>query len=174
MMAPAMSSRTDERLPYRDLAGQGARVTRSLPVEALPRLAAIAPGRSEVSVELAFALDDERRPWVSGCAEVTVAATCQRCLGEFEHGMRIDFALCIVSDAALASELAGGADVLVAEADAVTVAEVVEDELLLALPDRMCREEPCPHLPALSYPAPDASQPEPEDNPFHVLSVLKR
>lgn len=169
-----MNTRPDERLPYRELARQGARVVRSVPADCLGRLSAIAPGRSELRVDMTFSLDQDNRPWVTGSAEVVAYATCQRCLEQFDSALRAGFELCIVKDPQLASALAGEADVLVADTDSVTIADVVEDELILALPDRLCVEDPCPHAPELSYPAPDAPEPEPEDNPFSVLSELKR
>ena len=51
------------------------------------------------------------------------------------------------------------------------VAELIEDELLLALPMRACVEERCANRPPLEYgPAVEADQ----DNPFAVLSELKQ
>ncbi|MEQ8861383.1 MAG: DUF177 domain-containing protein [Pseudomonadales bacterium] len=169
-----MSTGPDERLPFRDLAGQGARIVRTLAPDALPRLAAIASGRRELRIDMTFTLDADRRPWVRGTADTAISATCQRCLERFDQNMLVDFELCIVADPDLASALADGVDVLVAEDDTVTVAQVIEDELLLALPERLCREDPCPYAPVLSYPADEAPQPAPEDNPFHVLASLKR
>lgn len=174
MIAPAMNTRPDERLPFRDLARQGARVARSLPADSLGRLSEVAPGRGTLEVDMTFSLDAEARPWVRGSATLRVAATCQRCLGVFDRDLQVSFELCIVTDPALASAMAEEADVLVTDADWVTVADVVEDELLLALPERLCTEEPCPNAPALDYPDADAPEPDREDNPFQVLSQLKR
>lgn len=171
--ARAMKTRPDERLPYLDLARQGARVVRRVPADAFSRLGEIAPGRGELCLEMVFSLDQERRPWVSGTVSVPVDATCQRCLEHFERVLEAEFSLCIVSDEQLASDLAEDVDVLVAETGAVTVADVVEDELILAVPDRLCTAEPCPYAPPLDYPA-DGAEPPARDNPFSVLSDLKR
>lgn len=172
MMAPAMNTRPDERLPYLELARQGARVVRSLEANRLQRLAEIASGHDELRVELRFDVDGQGRPWVRAATDVTVRAACQRCLETFDHRMQAAFELCILNDADEASALAAEADVLVADSEAITVADVVEDELILALPERLCREIPCPHAPPLAYPADDA--PEENDNPFQVLAELKR
>ena len=174
MMAPAMNTRPDERLPYLELAKQGARVVRSVQAEAFTRLAELAPGRGTMQVEMHFSLDQDGRARAAGFVEGVVNATCQRCLEQLERPMRATFDLCIVEDAELASELARSADVLAADSDTVTVAQVVEDELILGLPERLCIEEPCPLAPALSYPAVEAEETEPDENPFSVLSVLKR
>lgn len=169
-----MSTRPDERLPYRELARQAARLARRVAAADLTRLAEIAPGRGELRTELRFHLDEASRVWVCGTAAVSVRATCQRCLGTFDHELEAAFELCIVDDQARASALATEVDVLVAGPDAVTVAEVVEDELILAVPERLCRVEPCEHAPALSYPA-DATQTERDErsNPFEILATLK-
>ena len=171
--ARAMKTRPDERLPYLELARQGARVERRVPAEAFARLDAVAPGSGELRAELVFSLDDERQPWVTGAAAVLVNATCQRCLERFDRALEVEFALCIVRDGELASELAERADVLVADGDAVTVADVVEDELILRVPERLCRGEPCPQAPPLESPAEGAPAPA-RENPFSVLSDLKR
>ena len=168
-----MTTPPDERLPYLDLARQGARVSRSVQPERLRRLDGIAPGRGPLHVDMTFDLDGHARPWVSGTVEVTVAATCQRCLEQFDHQMRERFELCITRDPEQASELAAEADVLVVEADAVSVADVVEDELILGLPERLCTETPCPHAPAMEYPAKEPN-PADDDNPFRVLSKLRQ
>ncbi len=173
-MAPAMNTHPDEALPYLDLARQGARVVREFPAVALERLAEIAPGQDTLSLDMRFSMDGNGRPWVAGQAAVTVAATCQRCLERFDRQMTARFELCIVRNAATASELAEEVDVLVLDSDELTLAQVVEDELLLSLPERLCEEEPCPFAPNLEFPAPDAPEPAETDNPFHVLSQLKR
>jgi uncharacterized protein len=168
-----MNTRPDERLPDLELARQGARVVRSVQAGELTRLADIAPGRGVLNVEMSFDLDAQGHPWVTGSAHVVLEATCQRCLEQFDHPMQADFALCIVQDPDLASALADEVDVLVADTDTVTIATVVEDELILSLPERLCSETPCPYLPALEYPAGESTEPS-HDNPFQVLSVLKQ
>ncbi|MFU8814089.1 MAG: YceD family protein [Pseudomonadales bacterium] len=169
-----MNTRPEERLPYLELARQGARVVRSVQADAFARLADIAPAKGVMQVEMNFSLDENGRARAVGSAEVVVNATCQRCLEQLERPMRVTFDLCIVEDAELASELARSEDVLAADSESVTVAQVVEDELILALPERLCVEEPCPLAPALSYPAAEADEAEPDENPFSVLSLLKR
>jgi uncharacterized protein len=173
MMAPAMNTRADERLPYLELAKQGARVARSVQPDELVRLAELAPGRTAIDTEMTFSIGGDGRVWVKGVVEGVVGATCQRCLEKLDRPLRATFDLCIVNDPTLASKLAGGADVLAAEGDTVTVAQIIEDELILGLPDRLCVEDPCPLAPSLSYPA-GPEEPEPRDNPFSVLSQLKR
>jgi len=174
MIAPAMTTPTDERLAYASLARQAVRMERQLPADALPRLAEIAPGRGPVSVTLEFRVDGAGRSWVSGRADQLVAAACQRCLERFERRLGVTFDLCIVREGADLREIADGTDVLVVEGETVAIAEIIEDELLLGVPDRLCEEEPCPYAPVLSFPATGAERTEAAESPFNVLSKLKR
>lgn len=177
MMAPAMTTPSDERLAFANLARQGARVERRLPAASLQRLAELAPGIDDVQVELEFRLDGSERPWVRGRAAQVVDATCQRCLERFEFPLSVAFDLCMVAEGGDVREIADQADVLVVDGETVAIADIVEDELLLGLPDRLCREDPCPYAPALSYPAEVAEVADTAErtvNPFSVLSKLKR
>ena len=177
MMAPAMNTHPDDRFAYPELARQGAVVVRRLQADSLPRLNELAPGKGAVAVELNFRLDGAGRPWVSGRAMQAVEAGCQRCLGRFDRTLEVEFDLCIVREEKHARELAGVADVLVVEAETVSIADIVEDELLLGLPERLCLEDPCGFAPAMSYPvagAEVADAAQAADNPFSVLLKLKR
>jgi uncharacterized protein len=174
MMAPAMNACPEERLRYLDLAKQGARVSRRVQAATLPRLHALAPGTSEVAVELRFHLDAEGRPWVTGTAVQAVRAACLRCMEELDCGLEAAFSLCILKEGGEARTVGSDHDVLIVEGDAITIEDVVEDELLLALPERLCTVEPCPRAPALGFPAP-AVQDEPESgHPFGILKRLKQ
>jgi uncharacterized protein len=177
MMPPAMTTPPDERLAYANLARQGAHVQRRLPAAALPRLGAIAVGKGVIDVDLKFRLDGSGRPRVEGRVSQLVETACQRCLERFDHRLSVEFDVCIMREGAAATEAAERTDVLVAEGESVSIADIVEDELLLGLPDRLCRTEPCPHAPALSYPAAGeepADEPAESASPFSVLSKLKR
>jgi uncharacterized protein len=94
--------------------------------------------------DLAFRRDKARRPVVLGWVRAVVPLVCQRCLGVVEHP--VDSQVCLL--------LLPGADVGVAPepydpypvvSDRVSLADLVEDELLLALPQipmhspRTCR-----------------------------------
>lgn len=171
-----MATPSDERLAYATLARQGVHVRRSLPADALTRLGELACGLGEIEVEVEFRTDDSGRPWVRGRAAQRVEATCQRCVERMPYDLAVEFDLCIQRESAAARELAERMDVLMVTGDSVTLAEVVEDELLLGLPERLCAEEPCPFAPPLVYPVSE----EPADTtpgqggPFDVLATLKR
>ncbi|MEM8767470.1 MAG: YceD family protein [Pseudomonadota bacterium] len=184
-----MNTRSQETLLYRDLARRGATLTRVLSLDLLPRLKDLsaegaASTTSSVDVSLSFSESASGAAVVEGRALVRLDLECHRCAEALPHELAAEFHCAIVGSEAQADafkESGAASDVLVAAGMTVTVADIVEDELLLALPDRLCASEPCEHLPALSYPAdteaagPEASDHEEEgsDNPFSVMAELK-
>ena len=97
---------------------------------------------------------------------------CQRCLGPVEAVLDADRSFLFVAgeDAAAALDADSEDDVL-ALTRSLDLRELVEDELLLALP-LVPRHEECPE--PLEVP-PDADAPvEEKKNPFAVLAALKR
>lgn len=182
MIAPAMKTRQDEALRYAELARQGARVERSLVRDDLPRWSQLVHGEAAVKVAFEFYRDGHGRSWVKGEFKVCAAMQCARCSEVLEHTFIGTVNVCIVSTEVQASELASGGDVLVAPGDLVVVADIVEDELLLAVPERLCVADPCQRTLPQQYPAGDEVQTGPtphrqesdRNNPFDVLAELKR
>ncbi len=157
MIAPAMNTRDDEALSYRDLAKQGARVERQIRVSTLQRLAQIVGQDAAVTVSLEFRFDDFSEVRITGQAGTSVDLQCQRCAEELSYPLHVEFDLCVVvgedrARAANQTRVAAGDLLVTSSATQLTVAEIVEDELLLKLPDALCMELPCPRAPQLDYP----------------------
>ncbi|MBH78891.1 MAG: hypothetical protein CMQ49_00070 [Gammaproteobacteria bacterium] len=173
MIAPAMKTRPDQPLAYRELARRRAAVTRRLGPSSLPRWSALAGENWSVDTQLEFSLDEDGVAWVHGEFAARAELRCQRCLEVLpsEYSGRVD--LCLVEDAQRADELAHSCDVLLVSGDQIDVSEIVEDELLLGVPEQLCEQEPCVRLPDLSYPAPGVEEEEVQDNPFAALGRLK-
>ena len=182
MIAPAMKTRQDEALRYVELARQGARVERSLVREDLPRWSQLVNSEATVNVAFEFYRDDHGLSWVKGEFEACAALQCTRCSEVLEHAFTGQVKVCIVSTEEQASELAGDRDVLIAPGDLVVVADIVEDELLLAVPERLCVADPCQRALPQRYPAGEQAHAGPSphrkesdrNNPFDVLAALKR
>ncbi len=171
-----MNTREHERLSYVDLAKQKARVTRRLDGSELPRFSQLVDLASTAEVELAFAFDDNGHTQVSGYAEVEAGVVCQRCSETLRRTIRVQVAVCLVADQQLATALGAHQEVLVTDGTEVTVAEIVEDELILGLPERLCENDPCELRPGFNYPAYSDerdSEQDNEANPFNVLVDLK-
>ena len=221
MIAPAMNTRPQEALLYRDLARQQAQISRQIGLAALPRLKELLADTPDTSagaeagnaaaadeqagreagqtfdVALRFSTDSQGCARVEGELTGSVRLNCHRCAEALKYQLTAGFSCVIAESEAIAARLvekgrAGGdsvpaEDVLVANGDVVTVAQIVEDELLLNLPERLCTSEPCERAPELAYPADtavglddsygsasaDGESSGGEDNPFSVLANLK-
>jgi len=179
MIAPAMKTRQDEPLRYVELARQGARIERSLAGNDLPRWSQLVDGAEHewhVQAVLEFSIDDRGLIWAKGRYESRAGLLCTRCSEVLEHVFSGEISACIVDNESRADELAADCDVLIAEGGLVSLAEIVEDELLLAVPEQLCDTSECERLLPLSYPAAGAEAPTADDekeNPFEVLARLK-
>ena len=171
-----MNTRGHERLSYVDLAKQKARVTRQLDGSELSRFSQLVDFIGAAEVELAFTFDDNGRTQVTGYAEVEAGVVCHRCSETLRRTIRVQVASCLVADEQLATALGAHREVLVTDGTEVTVAEIVEDELILGLPERLCENDPCELIPRFDYPAHSDegdSEQDNEANPFSVLADLK-
>jgi DUF177 domain-containing protein len=69
-----------------------------------------------------------------GHVSATLTLTCQRCLGEMTLPVDTDSRLAFVSNAAASAEVAGSREPVIAVDGQVSLATLIEEELLLALP----------------------------------------
>ena len=113
--------------------------------------------------------------WVQLQADVLVPLTCQRCLGPVEVAVSVDreFRFVATEELAAIEDEESEEDVLVLSRN-FNLAELVEDELLMALPVAP-KHEICPKLVKLQVADADfADEPEEKPNPFAVLQQLKK
>ena len=144
-----------------------------LPVASLVRLRELlADEAGSVAYTLQFDRDSLGMAYVQVCASAPLTLLCQRSLEPFVLPVSIDSRLGLIraesEEAALPPETE---PLLLAEDGRLSLADVIEDELLLALP--LVPINPDSALPA------DLTEPEPEgegvaDNPFAVLRELKK
>ena len=183
MIAPAMNTRPDEPLAYLDLARQKARISRQIRLEHLPRLAefSIAASDATLNVTLAFRFDPERHVRVVAQVIGTLVIDCTGCAEscEFELGLKFE---CVVAESEdQADDFSRSDEVVVADGLEISVATIVEDEVLLSLPERLCTSLPCERAPLMHYPSSEelpATESTSEndassENPFSVLAELK-
>jgi uncharacterized protein len=114
----------------------------------------------------------EPQPWLHLQAEARLSLQCQRCLGPVPVALdvRRSFLFVADEDAAALADADSEHDVL-ALTRALDLRELVEDELVLALP-LVPRHEVC-QVPLPLTENPEEPQHE-EPNPFAALAVLKR
>ncbi len=162
-------------LDIRKAAARGVSVDGALKVLDLQRFRPLLAGdEGLVQAHLAFSRDEENRFLVSLTVAVDVMVTCQRCLEPMATHLTSENVLAVVWSDEQASQLPRHLDPLIVEGEACNLRDIVEDELILAMP-------------SFSYHPPgecdlidnDRSQPpgqegsEVKPNPFDVLAQLK-
>ena len=161
--------------PYR-LAGTGAALRGGLPLVDMGRLRArLASADGMVDVSLTFGVDADNTRYIQGRYDVTLQLVCQRCMEAMTFPIAQTVKLGLVSgDAERVDRLPARYEPLIIEDDSLDLAEMVEDEILLALPIVPMHEpDVCAvSLEALCGEAPAA---EPETHrPFANLSGLMK
>lgn len=123
----------------------------------------------KIALSFEFSRNEYGIPMVTGKLETILELECQRCLKSLELPLKLDFKLMI--DAS--EEIVGNSDMetIYSNDGYIDIIELVEDELLLAIPlvathdDTACNED---------WPAnPSGSEVTARENPFAVLQELK-
>ena len=149
-----MSSNASGSSTYRSLAQQRARVATELGVASLQRFADICEAVKGIATDMSFDHDGQSRIKVSGRVHCDAQLVCHRCEQLVWCHVKSDFDSVIAFDeeqAASWSQLDSNLDILVVGGAKLDVAELVEDELLLALPERVCTDDDCVHMPEMRY-----------------------
>jgi uncharacterized protein len=183
MIARAMTTQPNaEPIEPLTLARREAVWSGEIPLTALPRLTAevVEAGGDEhgsIDVALKFFRDADGRARTRGHVAAVVVLTCQRCLEPVAHQLDVAIELWLVQNEAQAKLLSADQEAYVLPGERVLVADLIEDDMLLALPEQVCpRPEDCPNAPALAYPAaaPDAEPQGSRKGPFAQLAQLNR
>lgn len=148
------------------------RIEGRVPLASLPRLR---DGLLDPEGEVRFAIDFDRDalqlPCVALEAEAELPLQCQRSLQRFLLPVRVEQRLGLIRDEADEAALPEGVEPLLVPADGyLRPLDLVEDELILALPVVPVRPETDPV--EGDWPR-QADAPSP-DNPFAALSALKK
>jgi uncharacterized protein len=126
-MAPGLPDRVD----YVRLAEEGARIERVYPLEAMPRLRdVLADTRGSVTANFEFAKLSTGRPGATVSVKAEVSLTCQRCLQGFAFPVDARSEIEFADSEAVQSQR----EVYAVSAGLVSLRELAEEELLLALP----------------------------------------
>lgn len=165
-----------ETLDLRMLAEQQVVMTGWIPNRIMRRLSeSLADEAGETEAELGFAFDPVRRPTVSGWAETELALVCQRCLEVYRQPLRVEFSLVLVQGEDEGELLADEVEPLLLESDRVRTVDLLEDELILALPIVAAHadEKDC-RMQAGEQGAMSEAAEQQKPNPFAALAALKR
>ena len=168
------------RLDVAAFAKDGENLGGTWPLESLERLAtSVLPGSAAASPAVTWRLIGEHRTakgsqpgvWLHVSAAAEVVLECQRCLKPVTEVLRVERSFLFVPGEDAAAELdAESEDDVLALTRALDARELLEDELLLALPI-VPRHGVCPDpLPVVEDDLPQDEKP----NPFAKLASLKR
>jgi uncharacterized protein len=121
------------------------------------------------------AVGGEAQVWLSLTASATVALQCQRCLQPMDEAVHVDRHFRFVGDEAAAAALDEEIEDEVLELPrALDLRELVEDEMLLALP-LVPRHAQCPApLPRAFGDVEEVEQAEQAAHPFAALAALRK
>lgn len=172
-----MSDKLPQRIDPIRAAEQGLVLRGRVPVRQLPRLFEVVVAEGDpIEVEFRFERDIDRRPFVALDCRAELLLRCERCLGEvrFELDQRQRLELI---DGSVGTVEPGPESLVVGE-DGLYLRDLLEDEVLLALPliPRHGSREACDQENLVWLAGPEVDEkPKPEQaaNPFDVLRTLK-
>lgn len=144
-------------------------------IAALERLSDIvAESDGCIEVEVVFGKEG-KRPIVSGRIKTTLAIECQSCLQSLPWPLDISFKLGIVSSMDEADRLEIDCEPLLFSGEKISLNGLIEDEILLALPDYPKHGYDCITRRSSQNSDYDRQDsPTKADNPFSVLAKLKK
>lgn len=163
-MSPPLPDRVD---PWR-LAERGKVLEGGVALADLPRLAPLLGAGGEAAYRLVFGRDDGRAV-VSGQVRAEFVLRCQRCLEPMRLAVDRRFELAFVSGLEEAAALPERYEPAVVEDGWVRPLDLVEDELLLAVPAVPLHERG-----ACRAPDAEPARAARDDNPFSVLASLRK
>lgn len=141
----------------------------TLPLAAFPRLGgSLVDAEGECRFSLEFGRDAMNQAFVEVRAEADLPMQCQRTLERYLQPVKVVQQLGLITSEAQEAALPEGMEpLLVPESGELRAIDLVEDELILALP--VVPINPDSSLPETVWPLEDEVKP----NPFTVLSALK-
>jgi uncharacterized metal-binding protein YceD (DUF177 family) len=147
----------------------------TVPVKAFARLGAAlgeAGDADAVDVALEFRRDKAGRTRVVGKCRMRATVLCSGCAEAVAVRLETALDFRIAASEAEAERLMPDVDAVVLDENRATLAALVEDDLLLGLPEQACAEQRCcPHALALVVEGAGDAVP---DGPFAALAALKR
>ncbi len=124
------------------LAKRKAKLAGSIDVIKFIRLTPLlANTNSNCFVDLAFALDEKNRCFIEGRVQGRLELFCQRCLGPFEWAFNLPIKLAVLKSETDEAKLPADFEAILLQEEGVNLCDVIEDELLLSVPNYPLHEE---------------------------------
>jgi uncharacterized protein len=170
--APMPDTLPDSLDPWRMV--QGRRVFEgSLPLGQLQRLLGLLESaEGEAAYRIEFGIDDYDIGYVDITVDAGLPLVCQRTMSVYVQPVRIDQRLGLIRDESEEAALPEGYEPLLVSDGQVSLKDVIEDELILAVPlVALSPGAPLEKVPVTAGPDPDSGEPS---NPFAALGQLKK
>ncbi len=152
---------------------RGKRLSGTIEISELTRLSDMLLDNSGV-VEIDVSFDkEERLSTIQGEIKANLIVECQSCLKRLELPINWGFKLGLVKSLEQADRLASDCEPLILENEKILLNELVEDELLLALPDFPRHDYLCADRGEVKSAVNDIDEQLTSNNPFSVLAKLK-
>ena len=137
-----LTSRLPDRVEPYKLAARAERLEGLVALAGFERLAEQVGAQSgECQVWLDFAIDSQGRREIRGRLEAELQLPCRRCLEPMAQRVESEFLLGMVTSDTLAAELPSSHEPVLVEDEQLNLLAVVEDELLLSLPQSVYHDE---------------------------------
>lgn len=177
--ARPMTDRLPEHIEPLRLARAERVLKGQIPLKRMTRLAElVSAAEGDIEVELAFAIDLQGIARLQGHIVCEVQLHCQRCMQIMPWQIDKHFELAIVESEAEAAQLGPDSEILLLDEQALSVVDMLEDEILLILPiaPRHTTGHCAEHIDYSSKPtaAELEAAVEEKQNPFTVLADLKK
>ena len=175
-----MSTRLQEYIKPLSFCDRGEHLKGIIPLAGMSRLAdSLCHQNGEVEIDLAFDIDAQGSKILRGHLNTCLALECQRCNKPVETLVETDVSLAFVDTEEAGKQLPSEYDPYILAEPTVVLRELVEDELILALPivafhsEEACGVAVLKPVEELAIETPEAAE-EKKPNPFGVLAGLKR
>jgi uncharacterized protein len=144
-----------------------------LPLAAMARLRdSLADRKGEVAYDIEFGKDEIGVAHLRVRADATLPLTCQRTLEVFGLPVHVDAKLGLITREEEEAALPSNYEPLLTADGQISIADVIEDELILALPVVPLKPG-VEDAPARVWRDAEESQEEPQRNPFAALKKMK-
>jgi uncharacterized protein len=162
-----------DRISPDPLLAAGGRLQGTVALSRLRRLAEFTrrdAGETDVRVDLVLSLDPQGRRWLQGKVHAELRLRCERCLGSLPWTVDATLGLYLVASEGAAAGLFEHAEYVIA-GESLEVLELIEDELILALP-LVPKHPPGTDCGDRARQGPVAESGE-RDSPFAILKKLR-
>ena len=127
----------------------------------------------DVNFLLSFFYDEEKRCCIEGKARITIKLECNRCLNLFSYDIETIFRLYPIKSEDI-SKLSKQLELVVMENGLISIIDVIEDELILNLPEVPMHAQDDPNCRSLAAAWSQVEVEQQQKNPFVVLKELNK